>query len=100
MTEKTVEVVNCRFHVVFNDPANKSDGTHSKCGGEAAGFVRMKHSGRLCPLCTPCKETFVQAQSSMSADVKKGLPGGGEYEEVSLDVGRDEFAKQPPKQTR
>jgi len=69
----------------------------SRCAGQATGFVRVKHSGRLCPLCDSCKKTFVQAQSQMTDEVKKAIPGGGAFEEVSLEAGKDEYTKQPPK---
>lgn len=70
---------------------------HSKCEQKASTFVRVKHSGRLCPLCPACLGTFESANRTMPAEVKKGVPGGGEYEVVSLEAGAAEFAKQPAK---
>ena len=91
---KTDGAVHCHFW----DPETKQGkNVASRCTGDATGFVRVKHSGRLCPLCDPCKKTFIQAQSQMTDEVKKAIPGAGEFEEVGLDAGREEFAKQPPK---
>lgn len=82
----------------FWDPQSGSGKlAHSKCGQEAATFVRVKHTGRLCPLCPPCLETFESANKAMPDDVKKGVPGEGKYDLVSLVDGADEFAKQPAK---
>ena len=68
-----------------------------KCGGDAIGFVRVKHSGRLCPLCGPCRDSFVAAQSHMSDESRKALPGDASFEEVTLEAGASEYAAQPPK---
>ena len=77
--------------------SNTSCHFSTKCGMTASTFVRINHSGRLCPLCQPCLETFEQASQSMGDDVKKNIPGQGEYTTVSLTDGSDEFAKQLPK---
>jgi|HubBroStandDraft_6_1064221.scaffolds.fasta_scaffold995938_2 hypothetical protein len=82
--------VQCHFH-------ERSQSAGSKCEGRASGFIKMVHSGRLCPLCGPCRDHFVSAQASISEESKKVLPGGGAYEEVSLDVGAPIYAIQPPK---
>jgi hypothetical protein len=89
--------VHCHF---WDQSAGGGRNIHSKCEGEAKGFVRVKHTGRLCPLCAPCKDTFVRAQSEMNPEVKKTIPGLGEYEEVSLSDGTDEFKKQPAKKEK
>jgi hypothetical protein len=71
---------------------------NNKCQGDASGFVRIKHSGRLCPLCSSCKETFTRAQSEMKDDVKSSIPGKGEFEEVALSPESvSEYAAQPAK---
>lgn len=70
---------------------------HSKCEEKATTFVRKKHDGRLCPLCKSCFTTFEHAQKSMPEEVKKGVPGHGEYEVVTLEAGEVEFSKQPAK---
>ena len=70
-----------------------------KCGTEATGFVRVKHSGRLCPLCPLCKESFIKAQQTMSDDTRKAMPGEASYEEVTLEAGAEEYSKQPPKKS-
>jgi len=84
--------VNCRF---YDGAAGKN--THSNCGGLATGFLRIKHSGRLCPLCDPCKATFIAAKEGMKEEVKKGFPGECSFEDVTIADGRDEFLKQAPK---
>lgn len=35
----------------------------------------------------------------MGDEIKKGVPGLGEYSIVSLSDGTDEFSRQPPRQT-
>ena len=72
--------------------------SHPNCLREATVFVRVKHTRRLCPLCPSCVETFETASQSMNPDVKKNIPGHGEYGIVSLIDGSDEFAKQTAKQ--
>jgi len=94
MTDTKTVAVGCHF---FDPATGTGKNPNSRCGGEAVGFVRIKNTGRLCPLCEPCKTTFVSANKAMSDDVKKTIPGGGEYEEVALEVGSAEFAAQPPK---
>ena len=84
----------CRF---WDATAGSGRNIHTKCGGKATGFLRIKHSGRLCPLCDACKETFVQAKDGMKDEVKKGFPGECEFSDVSLEDGRDEFLNQAPK---
>ena len=85
-------------HCHFWDPSSGAGrNPNSKCEGDAKGFVRVKHSGRLCPLCANCKETFVRAQHEMNEEVKTSIPGHGEFEEVALEAGLDEWRKQPPK---
>jgi hypothetical protein len=69
----------------------------TKCEGEAASFVRVKHSGRLCPLCGVCRESFVQAQSRMSEESRKAMVGEASYEDVALEAGAEEYARQPPR---
>ncbi|OPZ40873.1 MAG: hypothetical protein BWY99_00378 [Synergistetes bacterium ADurb.BinA166] len=79
------------------DVGNQGAKGGSECQGEAAGFVRVAHSGRLCPLCAPCRESFGKAQGQMSEESKKAMPGGGSFEDVALEAGAEEFSKQPPK---
>lgn len=88
-------------HCHFWDPSSGAGrNPNSKCQGEAQGFVRVKHSGRLCPLCEPCKETFTRAQKDMDETVKKSIPGAGEYEEIALSPESiAEFKKQPAKKS-
>jgi len=92
--ETAQEGTNCHF---WDPQTNAGKNVASRCEGKATGFVRVKHSGRLCPLCGPCKKVFMQAQSQMSPEAKKGIPGAGEFEEVALDKGREEYSKQPPR---
>jgi hypothetical protein len=40
---------------------------------------------------------FESANKSMPTDVKRGVPGQGEYEVVTLEAGAAEFARQPAK---
>ena len=89
-------------HCHFWDPASGAGrNPNSKCEGDAKGFVRVKHSGRLCPLCDPCHETFARAQKDMDDTVKKSIPGAGEYEEIALsDATLAEYKKQPPKKDK
>jgi len=70
---------------------------HSKCEQNASTFVRVKHSGRLCPLCPSCLTTFQSANKAMPEEVKRGVPGHGDYEVVALADGEAEFARQPAK---
>jgi hypothetical protein len=87
-----------KTHCHFWDPsAGAGKNPNSKCEGDAKSFVRVKHTGRLCPLCGPCKDVFSRAQSEMSPEVKKSIPGQGEFSEVSLEDGAAEFRKQPVK---
>ncbi len=82
----------------FSTPEKvKSAARPGTCGTDAVAFVRVKHSGRLCPLCGPCKDSFVAAQGHMSEEARKALPGGAGFEEVSLEAGAAEYAVQPPK---
>jgi hypothetical protein len=85
----------------FWDPSSGAGrNPNSKCEGEAKGFVRVKHSGRLCPLCGACQDTFVRAQKDMNDDVKNSIPGHGEFEEVALSPESiEEFRKQAPKKS-
>ncbi len=87
--------VNCYFW----SPEKEAPGpaTGRKCEKSAAGFVRVKQTGRLCPLCGPCADSFKAAQAKMSDEAKKGLPGEGSFAEVSLADGAAEYAVQPPK---
>ena len=89
-----METIHCHF---YDAAAGSGKNPNSKCESQAVGFVRITHSKRLCPLCTPCKETFLRAQKDMSEEVKKSIPGHGAFAEVSLADGADEFAKQPAK---
>lgn len=66
-----------------------------KCEGDASTFVRITHSKRLCPLCASCLDTFVKANSSLSEEAKKAVPGQGAYELVTLEAGDQEFSVQP-----
>jgi hypothetical protein len=88
--------IKCHF---WDASAGAGRNPNSRCTGDAEGYVRVKHSGRLCPLCGPCKKTFVSASKSMSDDVKKTIPGSGEFEEVTLEAGAAEFAAQPAKKS-
>jgi len=91
---KETEGADCYFWT----PEKAGDGVSGKkCDHKAAIFVRVKHSGRLCPLCAPCKESFVRAQGHMSDESRKALPGEAAYEEVPLADGMEEYAKQPPR---
>ena len=83
-----------RCYFTTPDKAAKAAG---KCDGDAAGFVRVKHSGRLCPLCGPCRDSFVAAQDHMSDESRKALPGGASFKEVGLEAGTAEYAAQAPK---
>jgi hypothetical protein len=86
-------------HCYFWDPEAKAGrAAYSKCEGMAVTFVRKKHDGRLCPLCTFCKSTFTQARSAIGEDVKRTLPGHVEVDEVPLDEASvAEFRAQPTK---
>ena len=94
MSEETSNQVNCHF---WDPQSGAGKNPNSKCEGQAKKFVRIGHTKRLCPLCDPCHDTFVRAAKDMQDEVKKSIPGSGEYEEVSLEDGREEFARQPPK---
>ena len=74
----------------------------TRCLGEASDFIRVKKSGRLCPLCVPCKENFERAFNSLKeAETKnqdKPAHTDWGYEVVSLsDSSIEEFEKQPEK---
>jgi hypothetical protein len=86
--------VACHF---WNPESGAGKLSHSKCEQQAQTFVRIKHTGRLCPLCPSCLGTFESANKSMPEESKQGMPGHGEYEVVSLTDGADEFSKQPPR---
>lgn len=86
--------VACHF---WNPESSSGKLAHSKCEEKASTFVRVKHSGRLCPLCPACLSTFESANKTMPEDTKKSVPGHGEYEQVSLEAGSAEFAAQPAK---
>lgn len=82
----------------FWDPQSGSGKlAHSRCEQNASTFVRVRHTGRLCPLCPSCLRTFESASRTMPAEAKKGVPGNGEYDVVELDAGREEYARQPKK---
>jgi hypothetical protein len=90
--------VNCHFSNSDDPQSDLAKNPKSRCAGKADSFIRVKHSGRLCPLCAPCKVTFIQAQSSMTDETKKTFPGSGEFLDVDLTPESiDEFLKQPKK---
>ncbi len=100
MNEATPATSN-KIHCYFWDATSGSGkNPNSRCEGDAVGFVRVKHSKRLCPLCGPCKKTFTAANKDMSDEVKKTIPGNGEFEEVTLEAGEAEFAAQPAKKAK
>ncbi len=41
----------------------------------------------------------MRAEKEMPEDVRKSIPGSGQFEEVSLETGAEEFRKQAPKKT-
>jgi hypothetical protein len=89
-TGEMADQIRCYFYAAEKQPGRG-------CEQFASGFVRVKHSGRLCPLCGPCKDSFAKAQSHMSDEARKALPGEASYDEVSLADGEAEYAAQPPK---
>ena len=86
--------VACHF---WDTTADAGKLSHSKCEKDATVFVRPEHTKRLCPLCPACFSTFESAQKTMSEDVKKTIPGTGEYTVIPVAEGAEEFASQPPK---
>jgi hypothetical protein len=71
---------------------------NSKCDGEAQIYVRIKHTSRLCPLCAPCLQIYIEAQKALSSDTKKSIPGHGEYKECARTPELDqEYRVQPKK---
>jgi hypothetical protein len=68
------------------------------CTSLAVGFIRPTHSGRLAPLCKPCKQNFISGMQAIRDNKKalQELSTGDAYSEVSLEDGREEFLKQTP----
>ncbi len=96
-TPATSSTVHCYF---WDATSGSGKNPNSRCEGDAVGFVRVSHSKRLCPLCGPCKKTFTAANKDMSEEVKKTIPGNGDFEEVTLEAGAKEFAAQPAKKAK
>ena len=88
--------VDCHFWSAKGS-STKSEG--SKCGHEASTFVRVKQTGRLCPLCTECLGVFQAAKAAVEKMPEKetGAAIKGDYELVSVADGQAEFAVQKPK---
>jgi hypothetical protein len=92
----TKESVACHF---WDTTANTSKGGHNgSCKQHAVTFVRVKATGRLCPLCESCAKSYEAAYKSLSTAAKETIPGGGMGERVSLEDGATEFAKQPSRE--
>ena len=69
----------------FYDPSSGAGKNPNRtCQGKATGFIRKTHDKRLCPLCPSCKDNFVKARQEMSEEVKKSIPGAGEFSDVEI----------------
>jgi len=78
--------------------ANKIKNVATLCDRLAVTFIRIKATGRLCPLCAKCVATYEAALAALSAAARENIPGGGVGERVSIEIGADEFAKQPSRE--
>ena len=76
----------------FRCAGNKTEPTTQV---EAIGFIRVKHTNRLCPLCPACMKAYETAVAALSEEAKKLLPGGGEGIHIALEDGAAEYAAQP-----
>ena len=71
----------CHF---WDAQAEAGKNPNKTCQGQATQFIRKNHDKRLCPLCPSCKETFVRARAEMTDEVKKSIPGAGEFTDVTI----------------
>lgn len=89
--------VNCHF---WDPTSGAGKNPNRTCQGEAKTFIRKSHDKRLCPLCPSCKETFVKARQEMNEEVKKSIPGAGEFVDVEISPESiAEYQAQPKKQS-
>ncbi len=96
ITSKSQNSLTCHF---WDPTAGAGKNPNRTCQGEAKGFIRKTHDSRLCPLCDSCKETFVKARGEMNDEVKKSIPGAGEFVDVAISPESiAEYKAQPAKQ--